>query len=184
MAVEIRLKNMVCPRCIKVVHDELAGQGYVVDEIELGRVVVSGQAVNMVRIGEGLGQYGFEILTSSDGQKVEEVKIQILNLINSGRLVDKQQPLSDILSKATATSYSTLSNLFSKSEAITIEKYFVLCRIDKAKELLTYGQLNSSQIANQLGFSNVGHLSSQFKQVTGMSPTEFRKAFDVRQGRG
>jgi AraC family transcriptional regulator len=88
------------------------------------------------------------------------------------------QPLennSDYLAKNTGASYGYLSRIFSQQEGITIEKYLIKLKIEKAKELLKYEDMNSEEIAYQLNYSSLAHLSKQFKEVTGYTITDFKK---------
>ena len=83
--------------------------------------------------------------------------------------------VSDYLSNDLAQDYSAFSNLFSEIEGITIEHYFIAHKIERVKELLTYDELTLSEIAIQLQYSNVAHLSNQFKKTTGFTPTYFKR---------
>jgi AraC-like DNA-binding protein len=88
---------------------------------------------------------------------------------------------SEILKTKLHKDYSYLSGLFSDVEGITIEKYIIHQKIEKVKELLVYGQLTLGEIAFQLGYSSVAHLSSQFKKVTGLTPSHFKKLGGTRR---
>lgn len=83
--------------------------------------------------------------------------------------------LSDVLSSELHHDYNYLSNLFSEVEGTTIEKYFIVQKIERVKELLVYGELSLSEIAFQLNYSSVAYLSNQFKKVTGLTPSHFRQ---------
>jgi YesN/AraC family two-component response regulator len=83
--------------------------------------------------------------------------------------------LSDLLAKELGHDYSYLSNLFSSVEGVTIEKYLILQKIEKVKELLVYNELSLNEISYQLGYSSVQHLSNQFKKITGLTPSHFKK---------
>ena len=80
-----------------------------------------------------------------------------------------------ILPATSITNTLTLSSLFSSVEGRTIENYFIEQRIEKAKELLIYGKLTLSQIAFDLEYSSTSHLSTQFKKITGLTPTYFKE---------
>ena len=86
--------------------------------------------------------------------------------------------LSDYLSEKFHSDYSALSKLFSEMTGITLEKYYIAQRIERAKELLVYDELSLGEIADRIGYSSTAHLSAQFKSVTGMTPSEFRKRSD------
>ena len=89
--------------------------------------------------------------------------------------VEEHFSITNFLSKALNKEYSYISRLYSEVEGITIEHFFILQKIEKVKELLVYGELNLSEISYQLGYSSVAHLSAQFKKVTGLTPSHFKK---------
>ena len=99
----------------------------------------------------------------------------LIEWVESGNLETDDTSLSDYLAKNLAKSYANISRVFSKKEEITIEKYFIRLKIEKAKELVEYGNQSFSEIAYQLGYKNLQHLSRQFKQITGMSMSEYQK---------
>ncbi len=164
---------MVCPRCIKAVRDGLQNLGYHVKEINLGTAVVDGH-VNKHEIQTMLLENGFELLDDKDQQLVNKVKSSIINLVQN-QLSTSNQNLSDYLSNLLKVEYNILSHLFSSVEGVTLEKYYILQRVEKVKELLVYNELNLKEIAFQLGFSSVAHLSSQFKKETGFTASHFKK---------
>lgn len=175
---DILIKNMVCPRCIMAVESSLAQLGLVFDKVELGKVTLpnSASAKELADLEDKLTSMGFEILKDKEVQKIEKVK----NLLNT--LVQGEVPaglnLTSYLTDHLAEDYSRLTTLFSSMEGITIEKYFINLKIEKAKELLFYQELTLSEIAWKLGYSSVQHLSTQFKKVTGMTPSEYKKLKD------
>ena len=110
---------------------------------------------------------GFELLDDPRSQLVEQIRIAVQELV---RMKGERPKMSDYLSHNLKKDYSTLSKLFSEVRGITIERFAIAHRIEYAKELLCYSQLSTSEIAYTLGYSSPAHLSSQFKQVTGMTP--------------
>jgi AraC-like DNA-binding protein len=109
---------------------------------------------------------------------VEKVKTTLIQWVDSGELESDETSLSDHLAKNLNKSYATISRVFSRKEEITIEKYFIRLKIEKAKELVEYGNLSFSEVAYQLGYKNLQHLSRQFKEITGMSMSEYQKLQD------
>jgi AraC family transcriptional regulator len=172
----IYIKNMVCDRCIKVVKEELEKTGLEVADIKLGEAEVNGEDIQVSKIKEVLEENGFELLENKNVKLIGRVKTLIIELIHhnkSGNTI--KENYSEYISRAIGKDYTSISHLFSSIENITIEKYIIHQKVEKVKELLIYDELTLSEISYQLGYSSVGHLSSQFKQVTGMSPSEFKK---------
>ena len=154
---------MVCPRCISAAKEILESEGLTVKSISLGDAEIEQELTDGQRlsIARKLHDIGFELLDDPRSQWV--------------RKNEERTKLSDYLSRQLNKDYSTLSKLFSEVRGITIERFSILHRIEYAKELLCYSQLSTSEIAYRLGYSSPAHLSSQFKQVTGMTPKGFRE---------
>ncbi|PWS32743.1 helix-turn-helix domain-containing protein [Pedobacter paludis] len=171
----LHIKNMVCNRCKMVVKAELEKLGFNPISVELGEVSLSENisADDKINIAQKLSHFGFELLEDKKTQIAEQIKTTIINLVHYTREPLKIN-LSSYLSKHLNLEYSTLSSIFSEMENQTIEKYFIAQKIEKAKEMLTYGELTLSEIAFQLNYSSVAHLSSQFKKVTGLTPSAYK----------
>lgn len=178
--INLRIKNMVCPRCIRVVKEELDKLGYTttIERLGLARIEYSGNSPDMNEISQILEQNGFELLVDKNAKIIDNIKTLIIDLIYQDRLEEMNTNLSDYLVQKLNHDYSFLSTLFSSVESITIEKYFILQKIERVKELLIYNELTLSEIAYQLGYSNVQYLSNQFKKITGMSPSRFKSLRD------
>ncbi len=171
------VKNMVCDRCIRIVKDELMRMKLDVRNVTLGEVVVGGTSkeLPLEQIRSVLEQNGFELIEDRKARTIEQLKLAILRLVREDyNERDRKIRSSEYLSKAIGLDYHYLSTLFSSVENVTIEQYIILQRIERAKELLKYGELTLSEIAYKLGYSSVQHLSNQFKQTTGFTPTKFR----------
>ncbi len=171
------IKNMVCPRCIKVVREELKKLGYEILHIELGQVKLAHNQneLDTEAIKSVLAKEGFELIEDSKAKLIDSIKTEIISLIQKYKDEDLEKlNFSKYLSKTFNRDYNYLSSLFSKTEGVTIEHYIILQKIEKAKELLKYGELTLSEIAYRLGYSSVQHLSRQFKQVTGLTASEFK----------
>ncbi|MGJ8549444.1 helix-turn-helix domain-containing protein [Winogradskyella wichelsiae] len=172
----LHIKNMVCNRCITAVHNILDEHHLKVTSIELGEVILNDTLSNpaKIQLGVSLNRLGFELIDSKKSQIIEKIKNSIIQLVHyKNSQLDVN--LSDYLVTALHQDYSALSNLFSEVEGITIEKYFIAQKIEKVKELLVYDELSLSEIAFQLHYSSVAYLSSQFKKVTGLTPSHFKK---------
>ncbi len=170
---KLLIKNMVCPRCIIVVKNILESEGVTVKSISLGDAEIEEELTDERRlsVARKLQDMGFELLDDPRSQLVEQIRITVQQWV---RMNEERPKLSDYLANNLKKDYSTLSKLFSEVRGITIEKFAIIHRIEYAKELLCYSQLSTSEIAYKLGYSSPAHLSSQFKQVTGMTPKDFR----------
>jgi AraC-like DNA-binding protein len=126
------------------------------------------------QLSQNLSALGFELLDKSKKQLIEKIKNIIIKQVHHSK-EENNHNNSEILSKALNKDYSYLSSLFSEVEGITIEKYLINQKIEKVKELIIYDELSLSEIACQLGYSSVAHLSTQFKKVTGLTPNHFRQ---------
>lgn len=177
----IFIKNMVCPRCIKVVRDELLKAGFEVRTVELGSAVITKENGEKKLLEKILSENGFELLEEKAARLINEIKLFIIDYIRNGKIEDDNIKLSLRLEEYFGKEYGYLSHLFSSSENSTLEKYIIGQKIELAKEWLVYDELSLSEISWKLGYKNVSYLSSQFKQLTGFSPTEFKKLKDHKR---
>lgn len=171
---KLLIKNMVCPRCISAVSDLFVSEGVTVKSINLGDVEMVEELTQdqLLSVGRKLKDIGFELLDDPRSQLIEQIRVAVQQWV---RMDEERPKLSDYLSRHLNKDYSTISKLFSEVRGVTIERFSILHRIEYVKELLCYSQLSTSEIAYRLGYSSPAHLSSQFKQVTGMTPKEFRE---------
>lgn len=171
------IKNMVCGSCIRVVREELERLSLAVDEIILGEALVSGEvsSTTLGQIEEALAAVGFELIQSDEKRIVEHVKHLIIKQLHHPESKPDHQNFSDFLASQTGVKYWSLSKVFSNHEGITIKKYIILQKIERAKELISYGDTSLNEIAFGLGYSSMAHFSSQFKRMTGVSPIAFKK---------
>ena len=167
---------MVCNRCIKVVSDEINQLGHQIISIQLGKLVLQGDITpeELKSIGEVLEKNDFEIINNKQHELIESVKIIIIEYVQNFEEQQNKLKFSEFLSQKTGQNYFSLSRLFSSFEGITIEKYLILQKIEKVKELLTYNEATLSEIAFDMGYSSSAHLSAQFKKITGMAPSAFK----------
>ncbi|HSP88538.1 MAG TPA: AraC family transcriptional regulator [Ignavibacteriaceae bacterium] len=172
----LHIKNMVCNRCIKVVKEELEKLGYGIEDVKLGEAKIKTEnEIDLNKISKILEINGFELLGDKQAKLIEDVKIALINIIQSYPEMLEKISMSKFLSDKFNTTYQHISSLFSSKEGITIEKYFINQKIEKAKELLVYNELTLSEISYKLGYSSVQHLSNQFKKITGFTTSEFKK---------
>lgn len=172
----IFIKNMVCNRCILVVSEMLNGLKFTPLKVELGMAVVQERLEPGHRevIREALKQYGFELIDDKRLRMIEQIRTAVIELVHYEDNLSKLK-LSEYLKEKCHADYSFLSKLFSDVKGISIEKYFIAQKVERIKELLVYDELSVSEIANQLHYSSVAHLSTQFRNVTGMTPSEFKR---------
>ena len=167
---------MVCGRCkmvVKAEFEKLGLQTVSVDlgEVELQNTITEDQKEELLNHLQALG---FDLIDDKKSKTIEKIKMLIIDLVHH-KNNELKTNLSDYLAENLNQDYNSLSNLFSEVENTTIEKYFISQKIEKVKELIIYNELSLSEIADILNYSNVAHLSNQFKKVTGFTPTYFKQ---------
>ena len=173
---------MVCDRCIMVVSNIFNDLGYAPVSTTLGSVEtqVALNDIDLQKLRQTLESYGFELINDAKSRIIEQIKNIIVNAIHHSN-EELKVTYSEYISSQLNKDYSSLSNLFSEIEGTTIEKYIIHQKIEKAKELLAYNELTLSEIAFQMGYKNVAYLSSQFKKITGMTPSQFKQTKKLRR---
>jgi len=173
----LHIKNMVCNRCVKAVQNEIIKLQLSIKSIELGKVTVAEKISDKQRetLRIVLLENGFELIDDRKSQLVDAIKTLVIEKVHHSNSVDETINTSAYLSDKLGFDYSYLSKLFSAVVGITIEKYIIHQRIERAKELLAYNELSLKEIAFQMGYSSTQHLSSQFKKVTGLTPSHFKQ---------
>ncbi len=168
---------MVCPRCIKAVRSILENEGLPVHDVQLGKAVLTTQPDNkqLQAVAAALEKEGLPLVDDRKRQLVEAVKNIIVTTIHHSPLGDLKENFSSLLAASLHKDYHYLSNLFSEMEQTTIEQYIIQQKIERVKELLVYDEQTLSEIAYQMGYSSVAHLSGQFKKVTGFTPSRFKQ---------
>lgn len=174
--VTVRIRNMVSNSCIHLVQMVLQQAGFAVQTVRLGEVCfVVNDHFSRTNVLRAIEKYGFSLLDDKELQVVEEIKIAVIELVHFDGYKNSIIRNSDYLVDKLGISYQYLSALFSKYEGITLEKYIILHKIEKVKELISYQELTLSEIAFMMGYSSVQYLSTQFKQITGLSVTDYKK---------
>lgn len=178
----LRIKNMVCDRCRAAVAQTLRAVDLEPVSVGLGTATVDTlpSPTQLSQLRTKLLEQGFELLDDRREQTVDRIRSLIVELVQHQNGT-AQQRLSDWLASQMHSDYSALSKLFSELTGNTIESYYVRQRVERVKELLSYGELTLSQIAVRMGYSSVAYLSAQFKQVTGLTPTAFKAGQGTRQ---
>lgn len=162
---------MVCNRCKSVLKSEFQKEGIEVVQIDLGEVrFADGVEAKKERIREILIQNGFELIADLNETIIVDIKKHLIEAVENGI----SQNLSTYLSEKMNKEYSMLSKLFSAKEGLTIEKYFILLKMEKVKEEIQMDNKTFSEIAYDLNYKSSSHLAKQFKTVTGMSMSEYK----------
>ncbi len=172
------VKNMVCHRCLLAVEDILRSELIPFNKVIFGEIHVAQELSpeQKERLSNRFSSVGFELIDNRSSGLIEKIKQLVIKRARNE--VDEKEriiKLSHYLSGKVNHEYTYLSSLFSSVEGRTIENYFIEQRIEKAKELLVYGQLTLSQIAFDLEYSSTAHLSAQFKKITGLTPSFFKE---------
>lgn len=175
VGMEVFIKNMVSTSCKMVVRLELEKLGLYCSRIELGRVAII-QTPNLQQLEKfriALLNSGLELLENKRSVLIEKIKLVINELVYSYDLSLKTN-FSYYLSKKLDLNYTYLANIFSETTGFTIEQFLISRRIQRVKEMISCNELNLTQISWELHFSSVAHLSSQFKKVTGITPSQYK----------
>ena len=167
---------MVCIRCKMLVKDELTKLGLHYTVVELGEAEIleqiSKEQHDLFQV--ALLKSGLELLDDKKSILIQQIKNVIIELVHYS-----EEPLtinfSHFLSQKLNHDYTYLANLFSEVQGITIEKFLITHKIERVKELLVYNELNLTEIAYRMHYSSVAHLSTQFKKVTGLTPSHFKQ---------
>lgn len=170
------IQNMVSLRCKLLVKSELERLGLAYSSIELGEVLLKEPIKSATRqqLAERLHASGLEIMNDKNTILIEKIKNIVVEMVH----YSEDEPhvnFSVFLSNKLKKNYHYLSELFSRTKGITIEHFIILHKIERAKELIIYDELNLTEIADKLHYSSVAHLSNQFKKITGLTPSFFKK---------
>lgn len=174
---KLKIKNMVCDRCIMVVGQVFDKVQIPVSEVVLGEVTLVYPITEQQKevLDKELKEVGFEIIETRKSQIAEKIKNEITALVFDPKGIRLNENLSDYLSNKLALEYSYLTTVFSEEENLSIEKYFILQKVERIKELISYEEFLLKEIADKMQYSSVAHLSAQFKKVTGMSPSAYKQ---------
>lgn len=173
---------MVCIRCKMVVKDELTRLGIGYTTVELGEADIASPLSEELHdhLKEGLANFGLELMDDKKSVLIQRIKNIIIEMVHYS-----EEPLvvnfSVFLSEKMKHDYTYMANLFSEVQGTTIEKFIIAHKIERVKELLVYNELNLTEIAYQMHYSSVAHLSAQFKKVTGLTPSHFKKLKGIRR---
>ena len=164
------------------VKEELKKLGLHFIVVDLGEVEImeniSGEQREQLKI--SLHNSGLELMDDKRAVLIEKIKTAIIEMVHHADEMIKTN-FSDFLSKKLNHDYTYLANLFSEVQGTTIEQFIISHKVERIKELIIYGELNITEIAWKMNYSSVAHLSNQFKKVTGLSPSHFKKLKDKRR---
>lgn len=176
-AKDILIKGMVCDRCVSVIRNGIEQMGFTVRNISLGKVSLDKPLLEeeIARINGFLRDNGFEWMENRHQKMIDQVKRIIADVFSQNVKYHLKLKFSTLLAESLHMNYDSISELFSASEGITLERYIITRRIEKVKELLVYTDFTLTDIAYLTGFSSINHLSRQFKEFSGLSPSHFKK---------
>jgi len=173
----LHINNMICDCCIRVIEMELNNISVTVKSIKLGEVEINfdSDVTSFTSIENMFYKNGFSILIDKDSILIEDIKRAIIDLVHH-TTYNAMVRNSDYLVGKFGKTYPYLSSIFSKYEGITLEKYIILQKTEKVKSLIQEDEVTLSEIAYIMGYSSVQYLSTQFKNITGISVSEFKKS--------
>ena len=173
---------MVSTRCKMLVKAELENMGLRYTKVELGEAIIE-EDLSLEKweeLNTALKRSGIELMDDKKSILIEKIKKVVIETVHYSE-EKLESNFSDYLSKQLKHDYTYLANLFSESQGITIEHYLISHKIERVKELLMYDELNITEIAWKMHYSSVAHLSNQFKKITGLTPSYFKKLKDRRR---
>lgn len=179
---KLYIKYMVSTRCKMVVKEELKKLGLHFIIVDLGEIEImeniSAQQREQLKM--ELLNSGLELMDDKKAVLIERIKIVITEMVHYSEELPKTN-YSDYISEKLRYDYTYLSNIFSEVKGITIQQFIIIHKVERIKELIIYDELNITEIAEKMNYSSVAHLSSQFKKVTGLSPSHFKQLKDKRR---
>lgn len=172
---------MVSLRCKMFVKEQLNNVGAKIVNLDLGMVELLDPITPAQRtaLRQSLSKSGLELIDDKQAILIEKIKTIIIEMIHYSEELENVN-FSDYLSEQLGYNYTYLASLFSKLKGITIEQFIIINKIERVKELILYDELNLTEISYKLNYSSVAHLSNQFKKITGLTPSYFKKIKNYR----
>ena len=179
----IFIKNMLCSCCIKVISSEFAQNSIHILSIELGNATITydGDKITHQTIRNILEKNNFALISDRETILVEQIKSAVIELVHYSNNINSIIRKSDYLIERLNMSYQSISKLFSRHEKVTLEKFIILHKIERTKELILCQEYTLSEIAYMMDFSSVQHLSNTFRKITGISVTDYKKKGEVHK---
>lgn len=174
------VKGMVCNRCVMVVSNELQNLGYTTENIKLGEIYIMNEEMDLNKIEERLSSLGFGLVQDQRVKLVNKVKKMVEDVYSGEYDFPNNFRFSDLVKKRW-NNYEMVSDAFIAIEKKTLETYIIQYRLDRAKELLVYTDDTLADIAFKLNYNSFAHLSYQFKQITGLTPSHFREIKEIKE---
>lgn len=173
---------MVSQRCKMVVKEAFSALGLQYISVDLGVVDVLGDLSDdqQSKLKDWLQRSGLELLDDKKAILIERIKNIVVEMIHHSDDLPELK-YSEYISQALGYNYTYLANIFSEVKGITIQQYIIINKIEKVKELILYNDLNLTEISYKLNYSSVAHLSRQFKKITGLTPSYFKKIRDKKR---
>ena len=173
---KIYVKYMVSLRCKMAVKEELKKLGLHFIVVDLGEIEIMEELSDLQReeLKTALHDSGLELMDDKRAVLIERIRNVIIEMIHYTDEMPKVK-YSEYISEKLNYDYTYLSNLFSEVKGVTIQQFIIMHKIEKAKELLLYDEINLTEISYRLQYSSVAHLSNQFKKITGLTPSEFKR---------
>lgn len=167
---------MISLRCKMKVEEELKKMGISFSNVHLGMIELLGKisAQELLRLKTNLAIAGFPIIDDKRSILIERIKTTIIDMIHHSEVIPKVN-YSEFISHKLGYAYTYLSNVFSETHGMTIQQYIIQHKIERVKELLVYNELNMNEIADQVHYSSASHLSKQFKKITGLTPSNYKR---------
>jgi AraC family transcriptional regulator len=173
----LQIRNMVSSRCISLVQNVLENTPNIeVEKVYLGAAQINNKngTIDFIALQKKLQEHNFDLIYDKEMALLEAIKVAVLEMIYYGNNLNTIIRNSDYLSDKLEQPYSFLSKLFSEKTNTTLEKFIILVKIERVKELLSYNEMTLSEISYQMGYSSVQYLSNQFKQITSYSVSEYK----------
>ncbi|MDQ1770124.1 helix-turn-helix domain-containing protein [Labilibaculum sp. A4] len=173
----IYIKNMVCNCCVRILSMSLKENSIQVDKIRLGMATITYDTdeLDMEKINSIIQENGMELVVGHEQKIVERIKTAVIELIHQMNNADSIVQKSEYLVGKLGLSYQQLSKIFSRHESITLERFIILNKIERIKELIDQEEYTLSEIAFLMDYSSVQYLSNQFHKITGLSVSEYKK---------
>lgn len=173
---KLYVRNMACLSCKVVVQEALEEMEIQLVKVELGEIETKEDLSNAEKqkLNDIIKKVGLELLETKQGAIIEKIRQVVIDYVyhTEEKIITN---FSDYISKKLNYSYTYLANLFSEVEVNTIEQYVIAMKIERIKELIMFEELTLTEISYKLHYSSVSHLSTQFKKVTGLTPTHFKQ---------